>query len=711
MQKGKCFVKRNMIRLLALILLCMMGFATASADEPLYRSYAYTPDGHPFYMQTPYEPVAIVGQYLYTDSGEQIKGLNAPSDMSLAEDGTLYIADRGNKRIVQMTLDGVLLREIGAGTLKTPEGVYVDEDGTIFVADSGKANIVIFNADGSVRTTLSAPDDVRLTGIMFTPMKIMVDDRGYIYTLLKGSNEGLMVMSPDGKFQGYFGRNATQMTLGERVKRIFYTDKQIETNSNAVAPSITGMCVSKNGFIYTTTANLKNLQIKKFNANGDNLFANVQTQVVVDRRTDAMSAVSALYVDANGLIYAADATNGSVILYDASGAPMLMFGEKLVGNDRKVGFFSDPCAITAAADKRLLVLDRASNGIHVFRPTTLTSKILSAVALYNDGRYYDAEDDWQDILKANSSYYWANLGLGRIAYMRGDYQTSMARMVLAENQEYYSDAMWKLRAQTVQEHAATAILLLAGVWLVHTLLKKVLRFNVLTFIRKIFSKLHDWLVKPVYRRFPGLERLVQQLKFAPKVLLHPVDTYYDATRREKGSLLSAAIVYIAFLVLMVASRAATSFTFDMEGIRGVNLVSFLLMYVAPVILWILGNYLVGAITKGQGTMRGIIISTMYALMPLIVLSLPLAVLSNVLTLAEASIYSLVQTIILLWTVLLLFTQVKEIHGYGFGETVKNILWILFVAAMAVVAVLAIVGIMIQGWNFLNEFFRELLGYV
>ncbi len=711
MQKGKCFVKRNIIRLLALILLCMMGLLTAFADEPLYRSYAYTPDGHPFYMQTPYEPVSIVGQYLYTADGEQIKGLNAPSDMSLAEDGTLYIADRGNKRIVQMTLDGVLLREIGVGTLKTPEGVYVDEDGTIFVADSGNANIVIFNADGSVRTTLTAPDDVRLTGIMFTPMKIMVDDRGYIYTLLKGSNEGLMVMSPDGKFQGYFGRNATQLTFGERIKRIFYTDKQIETNSNAVAPSITGMCVSKNGFIYTTTANLKNLQIKKFNANGDNLFANVQTQVVVDRRTDAMSAVSALYVNEDGLIYAVDATNGSVILYDASGAPMLMFGEKLVGNDRKVGFFSDPCAITAAADNRLLVMDRASNGIHVFRPTTLTGKILSAVALYNDGRYYDAEQSWRDILKANSSYYWANLGLGRIDYMRGDYEASMDRMVQAENQEYYSDAMWKLRADTVQKRAATAILVLAGIWLVHMLLVKLLHFNAPTFLHKLLSKLHDLMVKPVYRRFPGLEHLVMQLKFAPKVLLHPVDTYYDATRRDKGSLLSAAIVYIAFLVLMVASRAVTSFTFDMEGIRGVDLVSFLLLYVASVILWILGNYLVGAITKGQGTLRGIIISSLYALMPLVVFSLPLALVSNVLTLAEASIYSLAQTIIILWTVLLLFTQVKEIHGYGFGETVKNICWILFVAAMVVVAVLAIVGILIQGWNFLNEFIRELLGYV
>ena len=702
---------RRFVRLLALLLLFVTGMRTAQADSPLYRSYAYTTDGRPFYMQTPYEPAGIVGQYLYGPDGEQIPGLNAPSDLSLKADGTLLIADRGNNRVVQITADGVLLREYGADVLKAPEGVFVDHDGTVYVADTGHSTIVIFNEDGSLRATLSAPEDVRLTDMMFTPMKVMVDDRGYIYALLKGSNEGLMVMNPQGRFQGYFGRNATQLDLGERIKRLVYTDEQIETNSNAVAPSITGMCVSRNGFIYTATSNLKSLQIKKFNANGDNLFANVETLVVVDRRTETVSAVSSLFVGEDGLIYSVDAANGSVILYDANGKPLLMFGEKLSGNDRRVGFFTDPAAIAVLPDGRLLVLDRAYNGIHVFSPTTLTSSILQAVSLYNDGRYAEQEETWRAILKANSSYYWANLGLGRIAYMEGDWRTSMERMVLAENQEYYSDAMWKYRAEIVQKNAARVILILIAVWLVFTLLKKIFRIDLIDLVKRGFRALHRVAAEPLFRRFPALGRLWEQLRYAPKVLRHPVDTYYEATRRGKGSLLSAAIVYAAFLVIMVASRAVTSFVFDMEGLRGLSVVSFLLLYVAPVILWIMGNYLVGAITKGQGTVKGIIIGTIYALMPLIVLSLPLALISNVLTLAEGSIYHLVQVLIFLWTAVLLFVQVKEIHGYGIGETVKNILWVLFVAAMVVVAVLAVSGILIQGWNFINEFFRELLGYV
>ena len=704
-------MKRKIVSLIALVLFCAVNTAPVRADEPLYRSYAYTPDGRPFYMQTPYEPVAILGQYLYTPQGEQIPGLSAPSDLCVGEDGTLFIADRGGSRVVQITLGGVLLREYGAGVLKAPEGVFVGPDGTVYAADTGHSEIVIFNADGSVRAALGAPDDVRLTDIMFTPMKVMADERGYIYALLKGSNEGLMVMNPQGRFQGYFGRNATQLTFGERLKRFFYTQAQIETNSNAVAPSITGMCVSRNGFIYTATSNLQSLQIKKFNANGDNLFANVETRVPVDRRGESMSAPSSLFVDENGLIYAADASNGAVIIYDANGKPLMMFGEKLVGNDRRVGFFTDPAAIAVSPDGKLLVLDRACNGIHVLSPTTLTSKILGAVSMYNDGRYAEQETSWREILKANSSYYWANLGLGRIAYMEGDWQESMRRMALAENQEYYSDALWRWRAEAVQKNAAGVILVLIGVWALHTLLKKIFGFNVFSFLGRAFSKLRSAVFSPLRRRFPALGRLADQLKTAPRVLRHPVDTYYDATRRDKGSLLSAAVVYLSFLALMLASRAFTGFVFDMRGIRGVTLVTFLLTYVAPVILWILGNYLVGAITKGQGTLRGIVIGTVYALMPLIVFSLPLAWLSNALTLAEGSIYSLSQTLILAWTGLLLFIQVKEIHGYGFGETVKNILWILFVAAMAVVAVLAVSGILIQGWNFLNEFFRELLGYV
>ena len=690
----------------------------ARADEPPYRSYAYTPSGWPFYMQSPYVPVDIIGQSLYAPdaSGEwaPVKGFSNPADIHIDKDGYIYVADRGNNRIVRLDLQGRLLQEYGLNTLKAPEGVYVDDQGAVYTADTGNARVVIFERDGTVRSTLGAPDDARLEGMMFTPIKVAVDQRGYIYTLLKGGNEGLMILSPDGKFQGYFGRNPTQLSLGEKIKRIFYTKEQIATNSNAVAPSITGMHVGENGFVYTCTSTIsdgKKGQIKKFNASGVDLLSAAETQVTVDRREGTLSSISALYVDAGGVIYAVDSVNGAVVVYDANGKPLMMFGEKLVGNERRIGYFSDPVAISVSQGGTLMVLDRAYNGIHVFRPTTLMRSILASVSLYNDGRYQEAQAGWEEILKANANYYWANLGLGKIAYKNKDWPGAMKQMRLAYNQEYYSDALWKYRAQTVQQYAGMVLAALAGLAAVHLLLAKAFRFHIFSFCRRGLASIAQRCVTPLYRLCPPLQKLNGQLRYSLQVLKHPVDTYYEATRRGKGSVASAVILYALFLAVMLGERALTNFVFDLEGIRGVSLPSFLLTYIAPVALWVLGNYLVGAITKGQGTLRGIFITTIYALIPLTLLALPIALVSNVLTLAEGAIYWIARSVVYLWVFLLLFIQVKEIHGYEFGETIKNILWILFAAAMAIVAVLTVAGILIQAYNFLNEFFRELLGYV
>ena len=691
-----------------LILTCCL---QAAADEPPYRSYSYTTEGRPFYMQCPYLPQSIIGQSLYGNQGEMLAGFSAPSDMYVTADGFIYVADRNNRRIVKTDVNGRLLAEFGADVLKVPEGVCVTDEGEVYVADSGLAQIVIFTAEGQLKKALSAPVDVRLGNIMFTPTKVQVDNRGFIYVLLKGSTEGLMLMSDDGEFRGYFGRNATEISLLERIKWLFYTQEQIETNMNAVASSVSGMCVGKNGYIYTCTSTLNSLQIKKFNAGGDNRFATVNTQVSVNRRTGAMSAVSSIYVDEDGMIFALDNTNGRVIVYDANGDPLLTFGEKLIGNEQKIGFFSDPVAISALSDGTLLILDKNYNGIHVFSPTSLTRKIISSINLYNDGNYLLAEDGWRDILKANANYFWANLGLGKIAYANKDYVSAMRYMRLAENQEYYSDAMWKYRADTVQKYVGTAVLLLACLFVVTLLLRKIFGIRLFSLALRSIGKGFRFVFGCIYRWIPGSKSFITHVAHAPRVMLHPIDSYYEATRMGKASLPSALFWYAVFLIVMVAERALTNFVFDAEGIRGISGASFMLLYVMPVVLWISSSYLVGAITKGQGTFKGIMISSVYALMPLTLLILPLALISNVLTLAEGSIYTIAHVFIYLWMVFLLFLQVKEIHGYEFGETIKNILWILFVAAMTVVGIIAVVGIVIQGYNFLNEFFKELLGYV
>ena len=326
---------RKRIVVAAFILMLAALASTAQASGLPYRSYAYTTTGWPFYIQSPYVPVGIVGQNLYvtdeTGAVSGVRGLSNPSDLFVGADGGVYVADTGNSRVVKMTADGYFLAEYGAGVLKAPEGVCVADDGTVYVADTGNSRMVVFEATGAVRAVLGVPDDPRLTDIMFTPVDLAVDAREYLYVLLKGNNEGLLIMTPTGKFQGFFGRNATQLTIGDKIKRSIYTDEQVATNKNTVAASITDLYMGKDGFVYTCTSTLKEGQIKKFNANGVDLFDNLDTRVSVKRNMSILCAVTSLFVDGDGTIFVIDNLNGAVILYDSNGKPLMMFGEKTVG--------------------------------------------------------------------------------------------------------------------------------------------------------------------------------------------------------------------------------------------------------------------------------------------------------------------------------------------------------------------------------------------
>ena len=712
---------RKLICGLLFFVLCLCRMPVTQASELPYESYAYGTDRQPYYIQSLYAPVEIIGQNLYVDNHDEmtvVKGLANPSDIFIDDNNFLYVCDRDNHRVVKIDAKGTLYQTFGvsedsAQCIKTPEGVFVTENGDVYVADSGSACIQVFDQSGAMLRNISAPDDVRLRNIMFVPVNVAVDVRGFIYVVLKGGNEGLLALNPKGVFQGFVGRNKTELSIGERIKRIFFTEEQVRTSSNKVAASVSGVAIGQDGYIYTCTRNVKEGQIKKFNARGEDLFLNKNMQMLIPNTLDKPidSSVAALCVAANGMIYAVDRNNGMVLIYDSNGAVITVFGAKLTNNDRRIGVFSEPCGIAVGQDGMLYVLDRNYNGIHVFKPTPFMKNIMQATELYNDGQYLEAQPLWNNILKSNVNVFKANLGLGKIAYVNKDWNESMRQMKIAYNQQYYSDALWQYRAQWVQKNASAILLAVMILALLQFVSVKIFRFHAFRQLHKGLSYLNQKLVLPWLSKVPFVLPVLSQTRYSLRVLRHPVDTYYEAVHRAKSSIASAICVYILFVIAMILNKVLTNFCFNLTGIRGVTIQSVVLSNFLPIFIWIIANYLVGAISKGQGTFKAVFITGIYALMPLIVFMVPLSLLSNMLTLAEEPIYRICQFVLYGWTAFLLFMQVKEVQGYEVTETIKRILWILFTAAMIIFCCLAIFGIVNQSFNFVNEFTRELIGYV
>ena len=139
-----------------------------------------------------FTPAAYVPEEVFFGTDLACGDFSGPKDMFITKDGTLYVADTGNSRIVVMNLEMELLRVIDSfdnhgvtDTFKNPSGLYCDEEGTLYIADTDNKRIVILDAQGNLVDIISEPkSDVLEEDFKFVPLKVSVDYAGRVYVIV-----------------------------------------------------------------------------------------------------------------------------------------------------------------------------------------------------------------------------------------------------------------------------------------------------------------------------------------------------------------------------------------------------------------------------------------------------------------------------------------------------------------------------------------------
>lgn len=113
---------------------------------------AFTPDKHILVLDSKHGAVKVFAQDLsfkfsFGTAGSSPGMLNMPQGMDMAPDGTLWIADTGNHRLQQFSLDGKLIAMVGknghgSGEFRGPTGIAC-RGNDIYVADYGNRRIQI----------------------------------------------------------------------------------------------------------------------------------------------------------------------------------------------------------------------------------------------------------------------------------------------------------------------------------------------------------------------------------------------------------------------------------------------------------------------------------------------------------------------------------------------------------------------------------------
>ena len=101
--------------------------------------------------------------------------------------GHVYVSDHGNGRVSKFTTDGEFLFSFGGRGSTfgpfTPAGIVV-ADGTIFVADTGQSRILVFDESGNHLDEIRTAGMERPEGLsLFAPGRLLVSDRNRLYVI------------------------------------------------------------------------------------------------------------------------------------------------------------------------------------------------------------------------------------------------------------------------------------------------------------------------------------------------------------------------------------------------------------------------------------------------------------------------------------------------------------------------------------------------
>lgn len=164
--------------------------ADVAVDSPRNRLYVVDTGG----VESDHHGIHVFeldsGKFLRStnDRGEKENQFNLPLLASVAPDGTLYVVDSGNFRVVAYDSNSHFLRTFGKlgrypGQFARPKGIAVDANGLVYVVDTAFGNFQIFTPQGELLLFVGQRGQSSKPGNYMLPAGIDVDSDGNVYVV------------------------------------------------------------------------------------------------------------------------------------------------------------------------------------------------------------------------------------------------------------------------------------------------------------------------------------------------------------------------------------------------------------------------------------------------------------------------------------------------------------------------------------------------
>ena len=210
------------------------------------------------------------------------------------------------------------------------------------------------------------------------------------------------------------------------------------------------------------------------------------------------------------------------------------------------------------------------------------------------------------------------------------------------------------------------------------------------------------------RRSEWWGRYGQSLRYALHVITHPFDGFWDLIHEKRGTVAAANTFMFLFLLTRVLKLLYTNFQFMSTAIQYIDVLEEAASLLLPFLILCLANWAMTTLFDGKGRFKDIYIAMCYALVPYILIQLPMILVSNMLTYEEGSLYTVLIYLSIVWCVFLVFVGLMEVHDYGPGKTFIFIIVTIFGAAVIIFLLLVFFSLLSDAGSYFVSIYREIV---
>lgn len=679
-------MKKKILSLITVFLALLMLAPVAVSAKTPYQTHTYmATDRVALFSPDAYVPITNV-----TAVNMGIASLNTVADMFIDSRQNVYLVDSGTSTVYVLNRYYKKQFEIKtfvnnygiSDSFSEPKGIFVN-DKNIYVCDTNANRIVVFDLKGKFERIIEKPSSPLFgEDAIYKPIAMVVDRYGRIYVVSSTTFQGIILMTQDGQFTGFIGAQKVTYNILDLIWQRFQTEEQRKSNIQNIPTEFNNISINSDGFIYATISSLTSVQqfgaisakngkyspVKMLNSSGAevmsrNGFYDPAGEIV--RSASQVSKIVDVAMGPEGTWTIIDNSRSKCYTYDNNGNLLFAFGDE----GSQLGNIKTIKAVAYQGDK-LVLLDSSSKSFTVYKRTEYGDTLIEAIANTNRRQFDKAVDYWKEILKRNSNFDSAYIGIGQSLFRDAKYKESMGYYESA-----YDVTNWSSSYKEVRKEWITKFILIIPVTLIAVVL-------IWTRFLKYAKKVNTAASLKV-----GRKSFWEELLYVFHLQVNPFDGFWDLKHEKRGSMRASITILAVVVASFYYKSIGTGYILNRFG--NYQTIVFTTISIAiPVLLWAVANWCLTTLFEGEGSLKDIFIAMCYAISPTIPFTIISTLLSNVVTNDEKQIVSFIYTIGFIWAGILIFFGMMVTHDYSMGKnllisacTVVGMAFIVFIAVL------------------------------